>query len=321
MDVHPKVSLIHRPTPLHRLERASADLGLDLWIKRDDLTGFALGGNKGRKLEFLMADVLKAQAQVVVTCGSVQSNFVRQLGAACAVLGIKCAVAVMDTPYEYELPAQQGLTKEGGNKALGDWLGIEFHTFPDGTWNQLFNHAAELVSQFKDQGKVVYEIPVGGSSPLGAFAFYEAGRELQAQITAPFDTIIFASSSGSTQVGLSYAFRNMPTRVVGVACDPEPDLAKDFAELGAGLAEILGQSALLASELHLDFGYVGPGYGIPSERGNEAIRYLARTEGIFLDPVYSGKAFSGLLAMAARKEFTGPVCFWHTGGIPALFAM
>lgn len=319
----PKVTLIQAPTPLHRLERLSADLGLDLWIKRDDLTGFAMGGNKGRKLEMMLADAIDKGVEVIVTCGALQSNFIRQLGAACSVFGIQCAAAVMATPYEYQPPFIDGLRKENGNLLLDELLGVDLWRYADGTWEDLYRYAEDVAESYETKGKRVYRIPVGGSSPLGAYAFWEAGRELQDQVQndKAFDWIVFASSSGSTQVGLCHFFRGTNTKVLGIASDPEPDISEDFADLSRGLAELLGDPPLSADEFRIHFDMVGPGYGIPSKDGMDAIQLVARREGIFLDPIYSGKAFAGLLELAKRKEISGRVCFWHTGGVPTLFAL
>jgi len=320
----PKVHLIQSPTPLHRLDHASEDLGLDLWIKRDDLTGFAMGGNKGRKLEYLLADVLAQGSQGVVTCGAIQSNFIRQLGAACSVFGVKCAAAVMQMPYEFQRPSAEGLQAENGNVRLDQWVGVDLHVYPDGEWEELYSHMEALAQQIERSGRRVYRIPVGGSSPLGAYAFWEAGSELHFPSRpgeGTFDWIVFASSSGSTQVGLTHRFRGSQTQVLGIASDPEPEIADDFASLSAGLAPLIGQAPLSPSDFQLRFDAVGSGYGIPSIEGNQAISYLARTEGIFLDPIYTGKAFGALIAMARSGEIGGRVCFWHTGGTPALFAM
>lgn len=313
----PKIPLIQAPTPLHRLERASADLGIDLWIKRDDLTGFAMGGNKGRKLEYMMGDALAQGAEAVVTCGAMQSNFIRHLGAAAAVCGLKCSAAVMETPYEHIRPFMDGLLRDSGNVLLDQWLGVDMHIYPDGTWTELYKHAEAVAQQLERQGLRVYRIPIGGSAPIGAFSFVEAAKELD-QV---FDWIVFASSSGSTQVGLAHAFRNSNTKVLGISADPEPEIVQDFAELSVGLAALLGGESIPAEEFRISYDMVGPGYGVPSHHGNDAIRYLARTEGIFLDPIYSGKAFAGLQELVAKGEIGGRICFWHTGGQPALFAM
>jgi len=312
-----RIPLCQLPTPLHRLDRASAELGIDLWIKRDDLTGFALGGNKGRKLEYLLADIQSRQVDVVVTCGSIQSNFIRQLAAALAVIDVPLVAVVMDLPFEGHPPIGEGLIAESGNRMLSDVLGVDWQVLPNGTWDTLFAAMDETVQSLKAQDKNVYAIPVGGSSPLGAFGFYAAAAEVAG---FEFDWIVFASSSGSTHCGLAYGLRHQKTRLLGVACDPEPEIAEDFAKLGEGLAQLIAEPPLTAKDFHLNFDFVGAGYGIPSLDGEAAIRWLARTEGIFLDPIYSGKAFAALMALAQNREIEGRVCFWHTGGIPALFA-
>ena len=315
----PKVPLILAPTPLHRLDRLSSDLGLDVWMKRDDLTGFALGGNKGRKLEYLIAEALAQDADTVVTCGSAQSNFIRHLAAACAMHGLHCAAVVMELPYDAPAgkPVGKHLRGSGGNVILDDILGAELRMYPDGDWDALFAEMDKLVLEKEELGKNVYRIPVGGSSPLGAYAFYQAAAELNA---GPFDWIISATSSGSTQTGLTYAFEGTNTNVLGIACDPEPEIANDFAEIGRGLADLLGVPPLSADDFAIDFLSVGAGYGIVTKESEHAIQLMARREGIFLDPIYSGKAFAALIRLAETRAIEGRVLFWHTGGTPALFA-
>lgn len=318
-----KVSLIQTPTPLHRLNHLSAQLGLDLWIKRDDLTGLAMGGNKGRKLEYLLAEAIAQRADVVVTCGSTQSNFIRQLGASCAQFGIRCAAMTMVLARsDYNpMPTVPSMLSSGGNVWLDEILGVELHVIPNGTWDEMYAAMEELALGFEAEGLRVFRCPIGGSSALGAYSFVKAAEEIAEQAAA-FDSIVFATSSGSTQTGLQVGFHGKPTKIIGIACDPEPDLVDDFAALSEQLADLTGTTPRLSAEdFNLNLDYVGPGYGVPSEAGNAAIQRLARTEGIFLDPIYSGKAFSGLLDLAERGELTGRVLFWHTGGLPALFAM
>ena len=313
--------LIQAPTPLHRLDRVSQDLGIDLWIKRDDLTGFALGGNKGRKLEYLIAQVQDSGADTVLTCGSRQSNFIRQLAAACAVICVRLVAVVMDLPFEFELPHERGLTESGGNVWLDKLLEAELRTIPNGTWEALFDATLATEKELEEAGRTVYSIPVGGSSPLGAYAFVQAAKEIAAQASA-FDFIVTASSSGSTQTGLQYALHGSQTRLIGIACDPEPELVEEFATLAAGIDSLTGESKnLQPTDFHFDTCFVGPGYGIPSEAGMNALRYLARREGILLDPIYSAKAFAGLMELASEGTVKGRVLFWHTGGTPSLFAM
>jgi D-cysteine desulfhydrase family pyridoxal phosphate-dependent enzyme len=323
--IPPKVELIQALTPLHRLRRASEKLGLELWIKRDDLTGFAMGGNKGRKLEYLIADALDQKAEVVVSCGALQSNFVRQLGAACACFGLECACAVMQLPFPKETgrPSVKPMRSEGGNVLLDQLVGIHLRVHPDGTWEELDEHTEALAREYEALGRRVYRIPIGGSTWLGAYAFEQAGLELQMQLETGtlFDWIVFASSSGSTQTGLARVFAGTQTRVLGIACDPESEMPHDFAALAEDLRQRTGGPQLAAEDFLFNLDFVGPAYGVPSQAGNAAIVFLARTEGIFLDPIYSGKAFAGLMELAKTGEISGTVLFWHTGGTPALFAM
>lgn len=305
---------------MHRLDRLSAELGHDLWIKRDDLTGFAGGGNKGRKLEYLLAAAIASSADTVVTCGAAQSNFIRQLGAACAMARLRCVAVVMSLPYDEQPAEGAGLADHGGNVLLDELFGVQLRMLPNGSWDELYTATEDEAKRLEAAGAQVYRVPVGGSSPLGAYAFLKAGDELKSQAAA-FDSILFASSSGSTHVGLGACFRGSDTRVLGIACDPEPEIAHDFARLSYELAILVPSvSPLSEADFELNFDYVGAGYGIPSDAGDAAIVKLARSEGILLDPIYTGKAFAGLLDLVERGELTGRVCFWHTGGVPALFA-
>lgn len=308
---------------MHRLKRASETLDLDLWIKRDDLTGFAMGGNKGRKLEYLIAAALASGADTVVSSGSLQSNFVRQLGAACSCFGLLCAAATMRLPYSADIgpPAADSLGHDNGNALLDRILGIDVRVYPDGSWEELDARSEELALEYEARGSNVHRIPLGGSTWLGVYAFEKAGIELMGQLGEPFDWIVFASSSGSTQTGLARAFHGSTTKVLGIGCDPEPEMPRDFAALAEATRSEIGGPSLQPRDFLFNLDFVGPGYGVRSSAGNDAIEFLARTEGIFLDPIYSGKAFAGLLAIANARHISGRVLFWHTGGTPALFAM
>ncbi len=321
-----KVDLIVAPTPLHRLPSLSQELGIDLWIKRDDLTGFALGGNKGRKLEFLIADAIKQGADVVVGMGASQSNFLRQLAGACAKYGLKSAAAVMGLPY-YAAAGRPKIGYEpdstGGNILIDELFGMDVRLYPDGDWDQLEEYAEALAAEYEDKGMKVYQIPIGGSSVLGAYSFYLAAQEVMQQSPEPFDVIVTASSSGSTHSGLAYAFHGSPTKVIGISADPDPDdvLQHDVHELTVGLGELLeNPKNIQFDDLDLRMDYFGDGYSIPSKEGDQAILKVARSEGILLDPTYSGKAFAGLLDMVTKGEVKGRVLFWHTGGAVTLFA-
>lgn len=314
-----KVELCSLPTPCHRLPRLSKELGVDLWIKRDDLTGFAMGGNKGRKLEFLMAQALEMGATAVVTCGGAQSNFVRQLAGACSVLGIRCHAAIMNLPYSaIHGKPESHRHPEGrtGNLLLDDLLGAHLTLFPDDDWEILYGFAEDIAKALEAHGDTVYRIPVGGSSPVGAYAFVKAAEELERD----FDYVVCPSSSGSTHAGLTHAFHGSTTKVIGVACDPEPEILDDLELLVEGLDSYAGVKGLDRSNIDFRLDWAGEAYGIPSPEGKSALEELARKEGIFLDPIYTAKAFSGLLAMIRSGEISGKICFWHTGGLPALFA-
>ena len=311
-----RIPLILAPTPLHRLDRISSDLGLDVWIKRDDLTGFAMGGNKGRKLEYLLAEAIAQDADTIVTCGSTQSNFIRQLGTACAMVGIHCVAATMELPYAaaYGVPPSDhaGL---GGNLILDHIVGVELHRFPNDDWEVLYDHAEELAQRAEAKGHRVYRIPVGGSSGLGGYAFYRAAVE----VGDDFDTIVTPCSSGSTHAGLAYAFHGTKTRVIGVACDPEPEIMEDLVRIAHEIDDITGLGRRLTeADYEFRLEWAGEAYGIPSPEGEQATHRLACREGIFLDPVYTAKGFAGLLGLA--PELSGRILFWHTGGLPALFA-
>lgn len=305
------------PTPCHRLERVSQDLKTDIWIKRDDLTGFAMGGNKGRKLEFLVHEATASGANAIVTCGAAQSNFIRQLAAACAVANIACYAAVMRMPYAalHGKPTVQKPTG-GGNLVLDALFGAQLTEFPDDDWEVLYDHAEAIALRLEADGMNVYRIPVGGSSPVGAYAFVEAARELP----GTFDAVVCPTSSGSTHAGLAHAFYGTETRVIGISCDPEPEILDDLVPLIHGLDEVTGVHHKIPREA-VDFrlDWAGEAYGVPSPEGEAALAYLASREGILLDPAYSAKAFAGFLDLVRSGEIGGRVLFWHTGGMPALF--
>ena len=317
-----RIELISAPTPLHRLPRASEDLGIDLWIKRDDLTGFAGSGNKGRKLEYLIADVLASGKNTVVTLGATQSNFVRQCAAACAMHGIEFHSVVMDWPYPDEArrtrpegwPVSKAAT---GNLLLDSWLGATIHRLDDGTFAELEAATKELANE-----KDAYFIPGGGSCGIGALGFVAGAYELLRQDPS-IGAVISASGSGGTQTGLTYAFAQLggEHRYVGICTDDEPEMVHDFAAIADELDDIFGdRMRLTAEDFDLRLDYCGKGYGVPTDEAINAIQYLARREGIFLDPVYTGKAFAGVMDLAQRGELSGRIVFWHTGGFPGLFA-
>lgn len=308
------------PTPLHALERLTEALGGPrLFIKRDDQTGLALGGNKTRKLEFIVADALSRGADTLVTAGAAQSNHCRQTAAAAAGLGLECHLLVGG-----RAPAESQ-----GNLLLDQLFGSHLH------WTGEHRKGEDLpavMRQLDSAGRRPYIVPYGGSSELGALAFVAALEELQAQwdqCGGPFTHIVFASSSGGTHAGLMLGARllGLQTRIVGIGVDKdlpgEQPFARQVSELAGRASARLGHELrFVPGDLELDDAYLGEGYGVVGPAEQEAISLLARTEGILLDPVYTGRAMAGLLDMV-RRGTLGPddrVLFWHTGGAPAVFA-
>lgn len=319
-----RVELIHQPTPCYRLERMSEHLGSEIWIKRDDLTPFGGGGNKARKLEYWLGLVFEDGYDTVVTSGAVQSNFLRQCAAACRVYGIDFAAVAMHSPYPDEdrrvnvMPTRL----DAGNSKLVDLLGFTLSIVPNGSWEELASHTQIAFEKSKSEGKKPLLIPPGGSAGIGALGFVRAVEELLEQCS-PFDQIVTASGSGSTQTGLAYGLRRakLGTHVVGICTDNEPEMTNDFADIAEELDELLLSSERMgANDFDLRIEFAGEGYQARTEGAVRAQEMFARTEGIFLDPVYTAKAADGLITLAQRGELPGRTLFWHTGGFPAIFA-
>lgn len=299
-----RVSLGNFPTPLDPLPRLSAELGVEVLAKRDDLTGLALGGNKIRKLEMLLADALAQGADAVVTTGAVQSNHCRCTAAAAAKLGLACGLVLF-----------QGRHNQNGNLLLDGLFGAEVELHPVADRRQAQELMAGLGARL---GKHPYLIPFGGSNALGTAAYAWCYEELKEQLGGRGGTIFCVTSSGATHAGLALgeAMLGGP-HVVGVSNgDPIADCERRLQALFAETSPLFGFDG--EAEVDLLDGYQGDGYGIPSEAGLAAIRRLARTEGILLDPVYTAKAMAGLLGHSRLYE--PPLIFLHSGGVPALFA-
>lgn len=303
----PRFELGFWPTPLQELSRLGSELGVELWIKRDDLSGLATGGNKVRKLEYLIGEALESGADCVVTGGAAQSNHSRQTAAAAAAAGLECHLALGgEEPDAVE-----------GNLLLDRIYGAQLHWCgPDRKGERI----PEIIESLRARGRRPYRIPYGGSDATGAAGFVRAARELADQTHRQglsLREIVFASSSGGTHAGLIDGARRcgLTAHLRGMAIDPE-DPARTPATIRALAAELGTPDA----EVHLDDVSLFGGYGEITDREATAIRRLARSEGVLLDPVYTGRAFAGLLERAERGELTGPVLFWHTGGLPALFA-
>ena len=316
----PRQSLGFFPTPLIELSRLSKALdGPTIFMKRDDNTGLALGGNKTRKLEFIMGDALAQGADCVITAGAAQSNHCRQTAAAATSLGLECHLVLGG-----EEPEQTS-----GNLLLDKIFGS--HIYWAGA-HRKGEDIPKIVEQLTKQGKKPYVIPYGGSNELGALAFVEAFKELESQresMDLSFTHIVFASSSGATQAGLMLGKKilNSPAQIVGINIDKGETDKVPFDQYTVALANstaslIGADHQFTESDLTLNSDYVGEGYGVVGTLENEAIAMTAQTEGILLDPVYTGRAMGGLIDMirSGKIKKTDRVLFWHTGGAPALFA-
>ena len=302
----PRTRLAGFPTPLHALPRFGAAIGAEVWIKRDDTGPVGLAGNKVRKLEYVLADATSRGADTIVIIGAEQSNAARATAAACAQLGLRCVLV---------LSGDEPAGPPTGNLLLDELFGAELHFAGAAGWEELREVSERLTDDLRAQGATPYLLPAGASSAVGACGFVQAWHELQDQLGADAHTLFHAASSGGTQAGLlvgrAISGEGPELRAIGVA----PDLKPDVDALARGAAELVGADIDIPPA-QIDMSFVGDGYGIPTPEANEAIRLLARTEGIVCDPVYSGKALAALVA--AQHE--GPAVFWHTGGYHALFA-
>ena len=319
-DHLPREPLGFFPTPLVELRKLSKKLnGPKIFMKRDDNTGLALGGNKTRKLEFILGDALAHGANTIVTAGAAQSNHCRQTAAAAASLGLECHLVLGGKE-----PAHVN-----GNLLLDKIFGCHIHWAGQ---NRKGEDIPTIVEHLKKDGKKPYIVPYGGSNALGALAFVEAFVELQAQLkdlTLSFSHIVFASSSGGTHAGLMLGNKlfKSPCQIVGINIDKdeagEASFHQTIVSLASSAARLIGEDCTFSdSDLTLNLDYVGEGYGVVGALENEAISMTAQTQGILLDPVYTGKAMGGLIDMIRAGQFkpSDRVLFWHTGGAPALFA-
>ncbi|MGE4169103.1 MAG: D-cysteine desulfhydrase [Candidatus Margulisiibacteriota bacterium] len=317
-----KVSLGHFPTPLDRLDRLSVELGIELYVKRDDLNGLAGGGNKVRKLEFLLGDALAKGADTIITQGATQSNHVRQTVAAASKLGLKSRAIL-----EHRVPGVDARFNTTGNVFLDHLLGVESLRFVDAgaDMNAEMNKEAEAV---RAAGGKPYIVPGGGSNAIGALGYVNAALELEYQATAKnlkIDTIVVTSGSSGTHAGLAAGLSglNSPSRLLGISIrQPEAvQVAKVLDETNK-VAELLGIPTVPAAKIVVNDQYVGGGYGISTEASKAAIVEAAQKEALLLDPTYTGKAFGGLLDLARKGFFKRgeTVVFMHTGGTFGLFA-
>ena len=306
----PRIPLGLFPTPIHRLDHISSLLGTNVYIKRDDLSGLGLGGNKVRKLEFLLAEAQAQGAEVVFTTGGAQSNHAMLTAAAAGKLGM--------TPIL--ILKKRGVTERRGNQLLEHLMGTDVRFVDTDDYADIY---AEMDRVGQAIGRPYYKIPCGGSNALGSLGYVACAQEIAGQ-GLHFDHIVCAEGSGGTMAGLSLGAKLfLPgTRVWGMMVDTDP-----FETITPALmreaAALLGADLTIGPEDYTLRDQCGPGYAIPSAEGNAAIALMAAQEGLFLDPVYTGKAFAGLLALAREGAFAPEekVLFLHTGGAGGLFAL
>lgn len=318
-----RIFLLHaRPTPLHPLTRLSRALGagVTVWLKRDDLDGFGACGNKVRKLEFLLADAQRSNADCLATCGGQQSNHCRLTAIAGAVCGLETHLILRGKRPE----------TPNGNLRLEAMVGARQHFCDERGWENVQTGLAAVTEELTAAGRRPYPIPIGGSTPVGALGYAAAvTEELTAQAKAAnveFAAMTAATGSGGTHAGLIVGTRlaNLKTPVLGVAVDGEEEpFRREIAQIATGALALLGETQTVTiDDVTLDMNFLGAGYGIPTPAGQAAQDLLARTEGVFVEPVYTAKALAGLLhwIRAGRFPAGSHVLFWHTGGLPSLFA-
>ncbi len=306
----PRVSLGIFPTPVQKLENISGRLNINVFVKRDDLTGLGFGGNKVRKLEFLLADAKQKGAQVVFTTGGAQSNHAMLTAAAAGKLGMKPILILK----------KRGVTARLGNQLLEHLMGTEVIFMDTDDYADIY---AEMDSIGARLGVPYYKIPCGGSNALGSLGYVDCARELSGQ-GLHFDHLVCAEGSGGTMAGLALGAKLfLPgTKVHGMMVDTDPFDRITPALMREAAALLEAEVEITPDDYHL-LDMCGPGYAIPSQEGNSAISMMAKEEGLFLDPVYTGKAFAGLVKMAEEGAFKKGenVLFLHSGGAGGLFAV
>jgi L-cysteate sulfo-lyase len=322
LDNFPRVPLAHLPTPLEYLPRLSEHLGgPQIYVKRDDCTGLASGGNKTRKLEYSMAAALEEGADTIITVGAVQSNHVRQTAAAACKLGLKCEVLL-----EHRITDPSEYYTGSGNVLLDRIFGANLREYPGGAD---FDAAMEEVAdEVRASGGKPYIVPGGASNTIGALGYVNCAVELLGQIEEQgltVDHIVTATGSAGTQGGLIVGLKAMESAIpllgIGVNAAKEQQEEKVY-KLACETADHIGKSGCVAREdVVANCDYVGDGYGVPTESMNEAVLMLARTEGLLFDPVYSGKGLAGMIDLIRKGSLCdGTIIFLHTGGSAALFA-
>jgi D-cysteine desulfhydrase/L-cysteate sulfo-lyase len=316
--------MAHAPTALERLDRLSRYLnGPEIWIKRDDCTGLAGGGNKARKLEFLIGEALAAGADTIITAGAIQSNHARQTAAAAARCNLRCLLVLTNT-----VSGQGPRYRDNGNLLLDEILGAEIHLVNADT--ESAGEMEALAAHLRGEGRRPFIIPIGGSNAIGALGYVNGFTELHSQCAGndpAFDHIVMATGSGGTQAGLLLGglLHNWSGTVLGVSVGSDAARQREkVANVLRGAASLLNVSEKRRDDapILVDDRFIGPGYGQPASDTLAAIRLTAESEGILLDPVYSGKAMAALIAAIQAGQFRRgqAVVFLHTGGHAALHA-
>ena len=319
----PRATLAHLPTPLEFLPRLSQHLnGPDIYVKRDDCTGLATGGNKTRKLEFSMGEALAQGADTIITVGAVQSNHVRQTAAAACKLGLACEVML-----EHRVAKPSATYSNSGNIFLDKIYGANLREYPGGTD---FDAAMlEVAEEVRANGGKPYYIPGGASNPVGALGYVNCGIEMLQQFDEQrlqIDHIVTATGSAGTHAGLAVGLRGSGSDVpiLGIGVNAPQDVQEERVfKLAVETAErVSAPGCVKRQDIVADCNYIGAGYGVPTDAMNEAVLMLARYEGLLFDPVYSGKALAGLIDYIRDGRFSKgqSIVFLHTGGSAGLFA-
>lgn len=318
LERFPRLDFSSLPTPLRKLERISEKFGIEVYCKRDDLTGLAFGGNKVRKLEFLMAEARAAGADAVIAVGAVQSNFCRVASAAASVCGMDSFLVL----------GGEESGKVSGNFLLDRLLGAEIRRVQTEDWVAWEDESAAWEAELRAKGRIVYRMPLGGSTPIGSLGYLSGFCEIlndASEIDIKVDAIACASSSGGTLAGLAAgkALTGWPGRLIGFGvAGTEGEVRRKALSLAKTAGLLAGLRSLPENLAEIDNSYMGAEYGARTEESAAAIELFARTEGIFLDRVYSGKAAAGLLDYLAKGSIgrSGSVVFIHTGGAVELFS-
>lgn len=322
LDTFPRIKLGHLPTPLEPMDRLSKELGGPrIWVKRDDCTGLSSGGNKTRKLEFLMADARQKRADTIITQGATQSNHARQTAAAAAKLGYECHILLED-----RTGSNNPQYNFNGNVLLDQLHGATIAKRPSGA--DMAAEMEKLAAQLSSAGKKPYIIPGGGSNPIGALGYVNCAAELieqAAEIGLTIDALIHATGSSGTQAGLVAGLTALESDIhllgIGVRAPREKQESMVY-DLACKTIDFLGMGGQVArNSIRANCDYVGPGYGLPTKGMQDAIKMLARLEGLLFDPVYSGKGLDGLIDLVRKGHFAEMenIVFLHTGGSAALF--